>query len=220
MPRTRKRFLSVSEFTFGYQLLFEQTLDYHDELLCMPILPNLRQEGSLGWDVCLPTKGGCLFFQFKKSECIVNRNADCVKPDGYYNEYFRTPCFRIKICENRNHNQYDKLKRWSQRFPWTFYVAPEISNDTNYLEYSSNFSVTEHSRFINLGNCRTYPENDRNSHYIVYHPEVVEPRICSEDSHPIEGSIFGRELRVFLNKKIQDPAEELKKNDTAFVDKI
>lgn len=150
---------------------------------------------------------------------MVNRNADCVKPNAYYNNFFRTPCFRIKICEKGNQSQYIRLRDWSQRFPWTFYVAPEISNDTNYFTYSRNLSITDYSRFINVRNCRDYPDNDNDSHYIVFHPDVLEPRICSRESHPIQGSILGKDWRTFLNKIIQDP-KKLEKIDITFTEEL
>ena len=57
--------LGISEFTFGFAVLQEQTRQQWGNLKAVPILPSLRQEEEKGWDAHLPTRGIDYYYQFK-----------------------------------------------------------------------------------------------------------------------------------------------------------
>ena len=67
--------VGISEFTFGYAFLYEQTVNNWDELKAAPILPSLYDESKGGWDAHLPLKGTDYYYQFKLTEYLFRRNA-------------------------------------------------------------------------------------------------------------------------------------------------
>ena len=60
----------LSEFMFGYGFLYEQTHAHWGELRAAPVLPNLQQEQSLGWDAHIPLHGTDFYYQFKLSDYL------------------------------------------------------------------------------------------------------------------------------------------------------
>src|SRR5262249_57938047 len=60
----------ISEFTFGYAFLYEQTQRNWTNLKAVPILPSLQQEANLGWDAHLPTQAADFYYQFKLSDYL------------------------------------------------------------------------------------------------------------------------------------------------------
>ena len=200
MAWERKPFYSVTEFSYAFAFLHEQVLDYHDDLLVAPITPNLIQEGQLAWDVLLPTKAGLFFFQFKKPEYIVRPDARCVRKTEEREE-FPTPCYRITIHKKHNYSQHFLLKQWADRFPWTFYVSPQIADDETYQRFFFKHQITENSRFIPLSSCRDYEIGDPRPHYIVYGDEEALIRSCSDSAHEIKGSFLGKSIRENYRKE-------------------
>lgn len=190
MPWQRKPFYSVTEFSYALAFLQEQMRDFQDDLIVSPIVPNLRQEGKLGWDVALPLKAGLFFFQFKNPEYIVRADARCVRRTEERDE-FPTPCYRISLHKRRNYSQHNLLWNWAQRFPWTFYVSPQIPDDQSYQRYFFDHQITENSRFIPLNSCRNYPKQDPEPHYLVYGDDD-RVRSCSESALEIRDSFGGR----------------------------
>jgi hypothetical protein len=49
--------IGISEFTFGYAFLYEQTQANSSDLKAALVLPNLQQEKLEGWDARLPLTG-------------------------------------------------------------------------------------------------------------------------------------------------------------------
>ena len=53
----------ISEFSFGYAFLYEQTRRNWGTLRAAPILPSLQKEADEGWDANLPTHGVDYYYQ-------------------------------------------------------------------------------------------------------------------------------------------------------------
>jgi len=62
--------IGISEFTFGYAFLFEQTQANWGGLKAAPVLPSLQQEEQEGWDARLPLNGTDSYYQFKLSDYL------------------------------------------------------------------------------------------------------------------------------------------------------
>ena len=65
----------ISEFTFGYAFLYEQTRRHWKDLKAAPILPSLQKEADEGWDAQLPTSAADYYYQFKISEHLTRSNS-------------------------------------------------------------------------------------------------------------------------------------------------
>lgn len=50
--------IGISEFSFGYAFLYEQTRANWTTLRAVPVLPSLQQEKDVGWGFQEPEKGG------------------------------------------------------------------------------------------------------------------------------------------------------------------
>ena len=57
--------IGISEFTFGYAFLYEQTRKNWANLKAAPVLPSLQKEKDEGWDAHLPLQGVDFYYQFK-----------------------------------------------------------------------------------------------------------------------------------------------------------
>lgn len=151
----------ISEFTFGFAFLFEQARRDWDDLEAAPVLPNLYQEASLGWDAHLPVNGTDFYYQFKLSDLLQRWNAKYILDNTYQGPYFR-----ISLHRRENNRQHVRLKNHAADHPDTYYVAPEFSGQT---EFNSSFlarQILNRSRLIPLANCATI--NDGEQHYITF----------------------------------------------------
>lgn len=155
--------LGISEFTFGYAFLYEQTLRNWGSLVAVPILPSLRKEAELGWDAHLPLRGCDFYYQFKLSDRLKRANATFIA-DGTYGG----PYYRIKLHARNYNQQHRMLRRHSQSNQRTYYVAPEFATIGDFKHAFLSSTITEHSRLIPLHQCENYPPNDSEQHYITY----------------------------------------------------
>src|SRR5690348_14326364 len=114
----------ISEFTFGFAFLFEQTERTWADLIAAPVLPNLKQEEEEGWDAKLPLNGVEYFYQFKLSDYLKASHAKYRKdgPDKRYD----APYFRIALHRHKSNQQHQRLRTLCKTHPHTYYVAPEI----------------------------------------------------------------------------------------------
>jgi hypothetical protein len=53
--------IGISEFTFGYAFLYEQTRKNWTNLKAAPVLPSLQKEKDAGWDAELSRRTICTF---------------------------------------------------------------------------------------------------------------------------------------------------------------
>ena len=115
--------IGISEFTFGYAFLFEQTQANWAGLTAAPVLPSLQEEGEQGWDAHLPLDGTDFYYQFKLSDYLQRMNATYLD-DGTYS----SPYYRIWLHRRNNSQQHRRLKRLAASSPNTYYVAPEFDS--------------------------------------------------------------------------------------------
>ncbi len=178
--------LGISEFTFGFAFLHEQTLRNWGGLKVAPFLPSLYKEGTLGWDAKLPTKGVDYYYQFKLSDYLHRSNASYIR-DGIYSD----PYYRIALHRTDVNRQHRLLKALSDGHPHTYYVAPEVSSLRKFNRHFLMRDIVGASRLIPLKSCKQIL--DENQHYITFQPgnhrfiEHSEPTI-REDSE------FGRNM--------------------------
>ena len=115
--------IGISEFTFGYAFLFEQTQRNWANLKAAPILPSLYQDANLGWDAHLPLRGTDFYYQFKMSEYLFRGNASYLR-DGTFNK----PYYRFTFHSRDNYRQHRRLRELAASNANTYYVAPEFND--------------------------------------------------------------------------------------------
>jgi hypothetical protein len=176
----------ISEFTFGYSFLYEQTRASWSSLCSAPILPSLTDEQSKGWDANLPTVGADYYYQFKLSDYLRRSNASCMR-DGH----FTGPYYRFWLHRRDRNSQHRHLRVLSQTKPDTYYVAPEFTTKSMFDQAFLSGAILNHSRLIPLVACQDH--NDDNSHYMAFQPGNRQWAEHSEGiSH--ESSYLGGEL--------------------------
>lgn len=155
--------LGISEFTFGYAFLYEQTQKQWGNIKAVPILPSLQKEQHVGYDALLPTKGIAYYYQFKMSDYLFSGNAKHLK-DGHYN----TPYFRFDLHKKNHYEQHSNLKTLAiQVGNCVFYVAPEFVDIATFNTAFLKQQVTDHSRLIPLSDCNSITSYTV-KHYITY----------------------------------------------------
>ena len=182
--------LGISEFTFEFSFLYEQTFKNWGNLVTYPLLPNLIDEKNLGWDAMLLTKGAKYYYQFKRSEFLSRSNARHIS-NGHYN----SPYFRINLHKGDCNMQHRLLWEWAHKSGNhnTYYVAPEITSLREFKASFLNHTMVDHSRLIPLINRSNYDPGDRRQHYITYQHNVAGFLQFSE-SHKGEGDLFGKDI--------------------------
>jgi len=182
----------ISEFTFGYAFLYEQTQRNWAGLKAVPILPSLKQEQDLGWDAHLPTQAADFYYQFKLSAFLERRNSKYIK-DGVYN----TPYYRVSLYRRDNNLQHSRLRVHCQTHPNTYYVAPEFSTSTDFQAAFFARNVTENSRLIPVTACDDI--DDAEQHYLTYIPGSTEWRQHSK-AKPPRHSRSGKQLEALYRE--------------------
>ena len=190
----------ISEFTFGYAFLYEQTQKRWKDLKAAPILPNLKQEKNEGWDAHLPVRGADYYYQFKLSEYLKRRNAKFFKaPHNYYTDpYFRIMLYRDKFGK---YHQHIALKKFSETNPRTYYVAPEFTTEDNFSDIFLSKNVTNYSRLFPLRRCKKIADDDSKPHCITYQRGEKRWRFHSK-AEECEESYFGKEMHDFYNHQV------------------
>lgn len=177
--------IGISEFTFGYAFLYEQTRANWVNLQAAPILPSLQQEQEAGWDAHLPTNATDFYYQFKLTDYLSRRNASFIA-DGTY----AGPYYRLSFHRKDNNRQHQRLRDHSLANPNTYYVAPEFNSASNFHAAFLGQQLTAQSRIIPLADCDDV--HDGNQHYITFQPNQVGWIQHSEKKRH-ERSFFGRE---------------------------
>jgi hypothetical protein len=180
--------IGISEFTFGYAFLHEQTNANWPNLTAAPILPSLQQEQNLGWDAQLPVAGACYFYQFRLCEYLFRANATYIHDGTYAGHYYR-----IGLHPRDNNRQHRLLRTLSAQNPNTFYVAPELNTVAHFNAFFLNHTLTQHTRLIPLAECDDIGAHDATQHYITYQQDIPAWNFHSERSRK-ERSIFGKDL--------------------------
>ena len=178
--------IGISEFSFGYAFLHEQTENYLNNLRAAPILPSLVEEAEYGWDARLPLQGTDYYYQFKLSDYLSRSNASFIR-DGTY----EGPYYRVSLHRNNFNRQHQRLKELSRDNPNTFYVAPEFNNLDQFNSAFLTQNITSQSRLIPLSECEQINDNDQ--HYITYQ-QNSENWIFHSQKKFSNKSYFGKNL--------------------------
>jgi len=136
--------IGISEFTFGYAFLFEQTQANWGGLRAAPVLPSLQQEALEGWDARLPLNGTDFYYQFKLSDYLSRGNATYIR-DGTYNQSY----YRIWLHRHNNNQQHRRLRQHCLGNPNTYYAAPQFNSIE---EFNARFLARQI-----MANCRIIP---------------------------------------------------------------
>lgn len=190
--------LGISEFTFGYAFLYEQTLKNWGSLVAAPILPSLQQEADLGWDARLPIRGCTFYYQFKLSDRLERSNSRFIADETY-----EEPYYRIKLHARNFNRQHRVLWRHTQSNQYTYYVSPEFAAIDDFNQAFLSNTITEHSRLIPLNQCNNYPAYDSEQHYITYQENDSGFRQHSKTSRH-EKSRSGKDLERIYNESHQN----------------
>lgn len=177
--------VGISEFTFGFAFLYEQTHGQWGNLKAAPVLPSLQLEQEQGWDANLPLHGIDFYYQFKLSDYLWRSNAKFIA-DGTYNG----PYYRIALHRKNNNQQHQRLRDHAVNNPHTYYVSPEFDAleefNTSFLAHQ----ITTRSRLIALSDCDDVADADQ--HFITYQEGVQGFHFHSESKRR-EKSYFGRD---------------------------
>ena len=178
--------LGISEFTFGFAFLHEQTAKNWLGLKVAPTLPSLYQESTLGWDAKLPTSGADYYYQFKLSDYLYRSNASYIRNGIYSDAYYRFALHRANASR-----QHVFLKALADRHPHTYYVVPEVSSSREFNEHFSKRDVVGVSRLIPLKSCKRICDDDQ--HYITFQ-RGSRSFIEHSEPTPHHDSVFGRDI--------------------------
>ena len=179
--------IGLSEFSFGYAFLYEQTRANWGALRAAPVLPSLQEEADFGWDARLPLRGVDFYYQFKLTDWLYRSNAKFIQ-DGTYT----TGYYRIALHRAERNRQHQRLRALSQTSGNTFYAAPELRSLAQFNTAFLAGDVMQNSRLIPVALCQDI--NDADQHYITFQPNLPE---WTEHSDPIrhDHSTSGEELR-------------------------
>lgn len=197
--------VGISEFTFGFGFLSEQTQRNWANLRVAPILPSLQQEQHEGWDAHLPLAAVDYYYQFKLSDYLERSNAKYIV-DGIYGG----PYYRIALHRRNWNQQHQRLKLHSAKNPNTFYVAPEFYDVAAFNSAFLSKQLLNRSRLIPLRDCKHITDNEQ--HYITFQSGVPTWRFHSE-AEPHETSITGDHIEGFYRER----KSQLREVDDKFV---
>lgn len=158
--------IGISEFTYGFAFLYEQTHANWENLRATPILPSLQQEQEQGWDAHLPTTATDFYYQFKLTDYLSRSNALFIA-DGTY----ATPYYRIALHRKDNSRQHQRLRDHTHANPHTYYVAPEFNSVDDFHAAFLGQQLTGQSRIIPVSDCDDIDDGDQ--HYITFQSNEV-----------------------------------------------
>lgn len=188
--------LGISEFTFGFGFLYEQTHANWANLRATPVLPSLQREQHEGWDAHLPLNGIDYYYQFKLSDFLRHRNAKYIS-DGTYNN----PYYRIALHRKYNNRQHQRLKELSRIKPHTYYVAPEFNSLDDFNTAFLARQIYRNSRLIQLTDCDDIIDGEQ--HYITFQAGNPGWALHSEMKR-YEKSFFGRDMETLYRNSAQE----------------
>lgn len=188
--------VGISEFTYGYAFLYEQTRANWGNLRAAPVLPSLQREKEQGWDAHLPTNATDFYFQFKLTDYLSRSNASFIA-DGTY----VMPYYRLAFHRKDNNRQHQRLRDHSVTNPHTYYVAPEFNSADDFHAAFLGQHITNQSRIIPVSDCDDVYDSDQ--HYITFQPNHVGWIQHSEKKRH-ERSFFGRDMGKVYRESHKD----------------
>lgn len=208
--------VGISEFTFGFGFLSEQTRRHWTTLRIAPILPSLRQEHYVGWDAHLPLVATDYYYQFKLSDYLERSNSKYIA-DGTYSQ----PYYRFGFHRRNQNQQHQRLKLHTTRNNNTYYVAPGFHSMATFNSAFFSRQLLCQSRLIPLRDCKDV--RDGAQHYITFQNGSPRWRFHSEaEEHDssINGDkladLYGQSKSQFKELNLEFAAELFEKTaDTA-----
>ena len=184
--------IGLSEFTFGFGFLYEQTAQNWGNLRVAPVLPSLAQEADDAWDARLPLVGTDFYYQFKLSDYLTRRNSLFHK-DGTYN----APYYRLAFHRRDSNRQHHRLWEHARTNANTFYVAPEFETIDDFNTAFLSRNLAGNSRIIPLIDCDDC--NDGDQHYITFRQGSADWIQHSEPKRKTK-SYVGKEISGLYEK--------------------
>jgi len=180
----------ISEFSYGFALTHELIGLAGVPLRAAPIFPSLIEEGKAGggYDVNLDIPGFPLFLQFKRSDCMVSRNAKEIQQGCNFN----LPFYRLKITERSRSAQHDMLLELDNGKNEVFYAAPRFRTVTELNAAYLAAAVSHRSFYMRP---RDIGRLDDDAHHVAF--DETRYRLCSEprEVKGIRGDAFPAILR-------------------------
>jgi hypothetical protein len=180
----------ISEFSYGFALTHELIGLAGVPLRAAPIFPSLIEEGRAGggYDVNLDIPGFPLFLQFKRSDCMVSRNAKEIQQGCDFN----LPFYRLKITERSRSAQHDMLLELDNGKNEVFYAAPRFHTVTELNAAYLAAAVSHRSFYIRP---RDIGRLDDDAHHVAF--DETRYRLCSQprEVKGIRGDAFPAALR-------------------------
>ncbi len=188
-----------SEFSYGFAFT-DAFVRRRGSLTTAPVFPNLRDEGSKGWDVRLNLPGASFFLQFKLSDRLTRPNATYWAVHG--GEYSR-----IDITPLGRSPQHNLLKDLNDRGEDNvFYVAPFFYTMSEFDDAYISNTIYDRSLLVPVSRLRRL--TDYEDHHITFdgsndfrwhtdeenlHGQLIEGDFSAErlDSHLLELSRQG-----------------------------
>jgi len=185
----------ISEFTFAFAFLFEQTERSWSDLVAAPVLPSLKQEEDEGWDAKLPKKGVEFYYQFKLSDYLWASHAKYRRPgpDKVYDD----PYFRFALHRHNQNQQHQRLRALSSTKEHTYYVAPEMPDLEAFNDVFLSRQIATSSRLVPLTKCKDYFDGEQ--HFITYQQGSTDFVEHSEPERK-SGSARGAELEALYRR--------------------
>lgn len=190
-----------SEYTYAFAVTHEMTRLSPWWSRQVPIIPSLRAEGRLGYDVRFDLPGSFLFIQFKLSrfrsnlrlvgdELLPNPDATLLRTLSYngIRQYWT------------DHGQHRLLLRLASRYPTTYYVAPKFDTQAELHDRFGRRRLLSSSLISRVG-AFPGPRGDNQHRHRVISP-------CAD---PSQIFIFSEVARLW-NITWREEAEALAKN--------
>lgn len=216
----------ISEFSYGFALTQELIALPGTTLSAAPVFPSLIEEGRAGggYDVKLDIPGFPLFIQFKRSDCMVGKNAKEVAAP--YN--FIPPFYRMKITERSRSAQHDMLVDLDNGHNQVFYAAPLFHRVEELNDAYLSRTVSQRSFYIrpnaigHLDDDSHHVAFDHRRYWVFSEPREVKgirgeefPTILKsrqkEDVRPLrDGPIKGAldQIKAIVNKHVEFPTTQ------------
>lgn len=199
----------LSEYSYGYGVTREVELLLDSVgLRATPFLPNLIDEGSLGFDVGFERLGVPILLQFKLGQALQRfvRSDPTVPPP-----VLDKPFWRFQIDTAEVSGQYDLLRKAEHSGAEVYYVAPRFSDWSEYAQAFEHGNVLGQSLLISpseIDNKLMMNGIPDGPHRIVYDTSRVY--VCSKpiQAKEAELSIDAQSLRskIIKNKRTMESA--------------
>jgi hypothetical protein len=146
----------ISEFSYGFALTHELVIAL-GSLSAAPIFPSLIEEGRSGggYDVKLEAPGIPLFLQFKRSDCMMLRNAREIRAGAPLG----VPFYRCEITGKGDSNQHEMLIELDQAPNHVFYAAPMFHQKGEFDAAFLSGNVRTRSFFVRPRSIGSFADN-------------------------------------------------------------